>query len=68
MDNMPQTDKLAFYLNHLAPGGASSMEIMNNLHIINVTGRISDLRKQGYTIVCKRNKQGVFVFYMINNN
>lgn len=39
--------------------GASSLEITMALRIINVTGRVSDLREAGYTVLCIRDRQGV---------
>jgi hypothetical protein len=34
--------------------GASSLEITQALSIVNVTGRVSDLRKAGYLIDCRK--------------
>ena len=39
--------------------GASSLEIVRDLRIINTTGRISDLRRAGYDVVCLRRPDGV---------
>lgn len=36
--------------------GASSLEITKALDIVNVTGRISDLRDQGHTIDCRKER------------
>ena len=43
---------------HANPG-ASSIEITFALRVVNVTGRISDLRKAGFDIVCIRDEDGV---------
>jgi hypothetical protein len=34
--------------------GASSLEITRDLFIVNVTGRVSDLRAAGYTVECRK--------------
>jgi len=34
--------------------GASSLELTRELYIVNVTGRVSDLRAAGYTVDCRR--------------
>lgn len=34
--------------------GASSLEITAALHVVNVTGRVSDLRAAGYVIECRK--------------
>ena len=34
--------------------GASSLEITNALYIVNVTGRVSDLRAAGYIVECRK--------------
>lgn len=38
--------------------GASSLEITQALFVINVTGRISDLRAAGYVIECRKGHGG----------
>ncbi len=38
--------------------GASSLEITSNLWIVNVTGRVSDLRAAGYVIDCRKAPDG----------
>jgi hypothetical protein len=49
---MTQTARLLDYLaNH---PGATSLEITLALGIVNVTGRISDLRKEGHRIECRK--------------
>jgi len=49
---MTQADRLLRYL-RLNPG-ASSLEVTLDLGIVNVTGRVSDLRARGYVIECRR--------------
>lgn len=39
--------------------GASSLEITRDLYIVNVTGRISDLRAHGYIVECRKRPDGV---------
>jgi hypothetical protein len=39
--------------------GASSYEITVALHIVNVTGRVSDLRAAGHDVRCSEDKEGV---------
>lgn len=39
--------------------GSSSLEITYALQLVNVTGRISDLRQAGYDVVCTEDKTGV---------
>jgi hypothetical protein len=63
-----QAQRLLDYLAQVGERGASSMDVIENLHIVNVTGRIDDIRKQGYTVICKRNLLGIFTFYLINQN
>ena len=43
-----QWERLLDYL--IIHGSATSIEIQNKLYILNYKGRISDLRKKGYTI------------------
>lgn len=38
--------------------GASSLEVTRDLYIVNVTGRVSDLRGAGYRIVCLKRPDG----------
>lgn len=45
--------------------GSSSMDIVRDLSILNTTGRISDLRREGYTIERRRNPAGVDVYFVI---
>jgi len=39
--------------------GASSLEITLALRIVNVTGRVSDLRAEGYDVKCAKDDEGV---------
>lgn len=57
-----QADRLLRYL--WEHPGASSMEITLALHIVNVTGRISDLRKAGNHIEDRR-EGGVHRYYLV---
>lgn len=59
---MSQADRLLAYLR--ANPGASSLEIVRDLLIINTTGRISDLRAAGYTIEARR-VDGVYRYRVI---
>jgi len=38
--------------------GASSLEVTQALYVVNVTGRISDLRAAGYDVQCRRRPDG----------
>ena len=38
--------------------GASSLEITRDLLVVNVTGRISDLRAHGFIVECRRRPDG----------
>ena len=49
---MSQIDRLLHYL-RLNPG-ASSLDIIRDLDVVNTTGRISDLRARGHVIECRR--------------
>lgn len=42
--------------------GSSSLEITEALRLVNVTGRVSDLRRAGYVIDCLRRPDGVDVY------
>jgi hypothetical protein len=57
-----QADRLLEYLWHHP--GASSMEITIALRIVNVTGRISDLRAAGNRIEDRR-EGGVHRYYIV---
>lgn len=45
--------------------GSSSMDIVQNLAVLNTTGRISDLRRAGYVIECRRRPDGVDVYFVV---
>ena len=49
-----QCERLLAFLR--AHPGASSLEITLDLSLVNVTGRISDLRAQGHDIVCVKER------------
>ena len=49
---MTQTDRLIRYLR--AHPGASSLDIIRDLSIVNTTGRISDARDRGVVIECRK--------------
>lgn len=49
---MSQADTLLRFLR--VNSGASSLEITLACQIVNVTGRVSDLRARGYHIDCRR--------------
>jgi len=53
---MTQTQRVLAYLR--SNPGASSLEITLACGIVNVTGRISDLRAQGYEVKCYRRSDG----------
>ena len=58
---MTQTERLIAWLR--ANPGSSSIEITIGLRIVNVTGRISDIRAAGYTVECKT-VDGVARYYL----
>ncbi len=51
-----QPDRLYRYLRENP--GASSLEVTIALGIVNVTGRVSDLRAEGIPVVCAKRKDG----------
>ena len=53
---LTQSARLLAYL--YAHPGASSLEVTADLWIVNVTGRVSDLRAAGHDIVCARRGDG----------
>lgn len=44
--------------------GASSLEITEALRLVNVTGRISDLRAAGYVIECRTDPERTKRYYV----
>lgn len=44
--------------------GASSLELPQALYVVNVTGRVSDLRSAGYEIDCRRDPEGVDRYFV----
>lgn len=61
---MTQADRLLALLQREGDGGVTSLEIVQELKIINTTGRISDLRARGHRIDCKREGE-YFVFRLV---
>jgi hypothetical protein len=53
---MTQCERLLIYLT--INRGASSLEIVRDLSIVNTTGRISDLRAAGNIVECRRRTDG----------
>lgn len=53
---MTQTQRLHRYLRENP--GATSLEITLALGIVNVTGRVSDLRAQGIEVRCAKRRDG----------
>lgn len=45
--------------------GASSLEITGALFLVNVTGRVSDLRAAGYVVECRRDGDGVRRYFVV---
>lgn len=54
---MTQAQSLLWYLRKYP--GSSSLEITHDLSLVNVTGRVSDLRAQGIDVVCFTRDDGV---------
>lgn len=44
--------------------GSSSLEVTQALFVVNVTGRVSDLRAAGYVIECKRRPDGADGYFV----
>ena len=57
-----QTARLLDYLR--THQGATSLEITLAIDCVNVTGRVSDLRSQGYTIDCRK-ERGRDRYYLV---
>ena len=49
---MTQCDKVLAMLRSAGSSGITSLDIVQQAHVLNTTGRISDLRAKGYTIEC----------------
>jgi len=45
--------------------GASSLEITRDLYVVNVTGRISDLRAAGYKVECRKGTDGRDRYFVV---
>lgn len=58
-----QADRLLAFLRTYPR--SSSLEITYALHLVNVTGRISDLRARGIRIDCLKGKDGVDRYVVI---
>jgi hypothetical protein len=58
-----QADRLLAYLRRRGRDGVTSMDVIDELGIVNVTGRVSDLRAKGYQVKCRR-ERGLFVFFL----
>ena len=61
MRRTTQAERLLYYLT-LNPG-ASSLDVIRDLRIVNVTGRVSDLRASGNAIDAKR-VEGVWRYWL----
>lgn len=57
-----QAARLLAYLR--ANPGVSSLDITLALRIVNVTGRVSDLRAAGHNVVCAKGKDGVDRYHL----
>jgi len=51
---MSQEERLLKFLADRGDRGATSLEIVLMLKILNTTGRVSDLRAKGHSIICKK--------------
>jgi len=60
---MTQAQRLLRYLRENP--GASSLEITLGTRIVNVTGRVSDLRAAGYVVMCIRDREGVARYRLV---
>lgn len=60
---MTQAQKLLALLR--SEPGVSSLEVTLKAQIVNVTGRVSDLRAEGYDIVARRDREGVYRYRLI---
>ncbi len=61
---MTQVDRLILYLS--AHPGASSLEIVRDLQIVNTTGRISDIRAlPGFDVVCRKRSDGRDGYWLV---
>jgi hypothetical protein len=45
--------------------GATSLDITLATNIVNVTGRVSDLRKRGHVIECRKRDDGQDGYYIV---
>ena len=63
MAAVTQADRLLRYLQ--ANPGASSLEVTMTCGIVNVTGRVSDLRAAGHAIEATRDHRGTFRYRVL---
>lgn len=72
---MSQLNDLLWYLKQRGEHGATSLDIIRDCHIVNTTGRISELREQlrkvGKAIECRKEKvngkvKPIFKFYYVD--
>ena len=59
---MSQTERLIRWLR--ANPGSSSIELTMALRVVNVTGRVSDARAEGYVIDAVRGPDRVFRYFL----
>jgi hypothetical protein len=62
---MTQVEKLRGYLE--ANPGASSLEITKATEVVNVTGRVSDLRARGVDIRCRKRRDGRDGYWIVKH-
>ncbi len=62
---MTQTTRLVHFLR--GNPGATSLEITLACEIVNVTGRISDARAEGYVIDCRRRVDKRQGYYLVES-
>lgn len=48
--------------------GSTSLQITQALFVVNVTGRVSDLRRAGYRIDCRKDPQGHDAYYVVERD
>jgi len=61
---MTQTERLIRFLRENP--GASSLEVTLSCGIVNVTGRVSDIRaRPGLDVVCRKRRDGVAGYWLV---
>lgn len=70
MAKISQGKKLLDFLKSAEKTGVTSLDIIKRCKIVNTTGRISDLRKDGHIIECRRennryNQKHLFRFFYV---